>query len=144
MRRRLVALLAVAALTCLSMNIAQAAALRLAPILLDLRAGTATSTLRVWNEDSKPVWVQVRVFRWTQVNGKDVLETTRDVVVSPPMSALAPGSENLIRVVRVTQRPLEIRESYRLIVDQLPDPGERRPGTVNVLVRHALPLHFSP
>lgn len=131
------------ALLCLFGSPSQAASLRVAPIQLDLPSGTAASTVRVWNDDPATVRVQVRVFKWTQVNGRDVLEPTRDVVASPPMSTLAPGSENLVRVVRTSTRPVDGRESYRLLIDQLPDPQQRRPGTVNVLVRHAIPLYFT-
>lgn len=123
-------------------NIAQAASVRVAPISLDLRNGANASSVRVWNDDREPLNVQVRIFRWTVRNGKDVLEPTQDVVVSPPMTVLRPGDENTIRVVRVKKQPVEGRESYRLIIDQLPDRTKRRPGTVNVLVRHAIPVYF--
>lgn len=122
---------------------AEATSLRVSPITLDLSAGTAASTIRLWNNDRKSVNVQVRVFRWTKVKGKDRLEPTTDVVASPPMTRLAPGSENLVRVVRVTKRPLQAKESYRLMVDELPDTSKRTAGKVNVLVRHSIPVHFS-
>jgi fimbrial chaperone protein len=141
---RLVTQIAVALLMCWSASTSQAASLRVAPILLDLQGGTVTSTLRLWNEDKQAVRVQVRVFKWTRVHGKDVLEPTRDVVASPPMTALPPGSEILIRVVRTSVRPLDSKESYRVVVDQLPESRKRKAGVVNVLVRHAIPLYFAP
>jgi fimbrial chaperone protein len=122
---------------------AGASSLRVSPVGIDLKAGTAASTVRIWNNDRQPVNVQVRVFRWTKVNGKDRLEPTADVVASPPMTKLGAGSENLIRVVRVTKRAIEGKESYRLMVDELPDPRKQKPGTVNVVVRHSIPVHFS-
>jgi fimbrial chaperone protein len=90
------------------------------------------------------VQVQVRVFRWTVVDGNDVLEPTRDVVASPPMTVLVPGAENLIRVVRVSDKPPADGERYRLLIDELPDPNRQRAGRVNVLVRHAIPVTFLP
>jgi fimbrial chaperone protein len=140
---RFLALVGTVAFFCLFGAVAQAASLRVAPISLDLPSGTSASVVRVWNDDSAPVQVQIRVFKWTQRNGQDVLEPTRDVVASPPMTQLAPGTENLIRVVRTSTTPVNGRESYRLLIDQLPDPGQARPGTVSVLVRHAIPLYFA-
>lgn len=128
----------------LGLSTAGAASLRVSPTKLDLRAGTAASTIRVWNDEKTPIGVQVRIFRWTKVNGKDRFEPTTDVVVSPPMSKLAGGSENLVRVVRVTKKPLLEQESYRLMVDQLPGIKRTAPGTVNVVIRHSIPVLFTP
>lgn len=122
---------------------AEASSLRVAPISLKLAAQEPSGVVRVWNDGAEPVRVQVRVFRWKVVNGKDVLEPTNDVVASPPMTTLVPGAENLIRVVRVAKRPLAEKEGYRLLVDELPDPAKQRAGTVTVLVRHAIPVVFS-
>jgi fimbrial chaperone protein len=121
----------------------QASSLRVAPISMALDAQQETGTLRVWNDGRSPIQVQVRVFRWTVVDGRDVLEATRDVVASPPMTKLVPGGENLIRVVRVSNRPIAKTEGYRLLIDELPQPGQQRAGTVQVLVRHAIPVVFS-
>lgn len=136
------ALLALAMLAGLTAGSA-ASSLRVAPIGLKLSAPQQAGVIRVWNDGRSPIQVQVRVFRWTVVGGKDVLTPTQDVVASPPMATLSPGVENLIRVVRVSGRPIAGKEGYRLIVDELPNPAEQRAGTINVLVRHAIPVVFS-
>ncbi|MFN7102285.1 MAG: molecular chaperone [Pseudorhizobium sp.] len=128
---------------CLSAGIVNAAELRVSPITLDLKAGTSASTVRVWNDAAKPTTVQVRVFRWTKVNGKDHLEPTQDVVASPPVTKLAPGTENLIRVVRVGKAPVRGVEAYRLLIDELPDASKKVPGQINVMIRHSIPVRFS-
>ena len=135
-------LAAMLAFACLAVTDVGAASIRVAPIQLVVAGGAATTTLRVWNTDKSPVQIQVRVFRWTQKNGEDVLTPTKDVVVSPPISTLKPGAENLIRIVRVAKTPVDEVESYRILVDQLPDPKANKPGVVSVLVRHAIPLFF--
>lgn len=122
---------------------ANAASLRVSPVVLDLKAPTAAATVRVWNDARQPINVQVRVFRWVQRNGENVYEQTNDVVASPPITTLQPRGENLIRIVRTTNRPVGGEESYRLIVDELPDPSRRQAGTVSLVVRHSIPLFFS-
>jgi len=57
---------------------------------------------------------------------------------------LKPGGENVIRIVRVASTPVTARESYRVLVDQLPDPKAAKAGVVSILVRHAIPLFFDP
>lgn len=120
-----------------------AASLRVAPVVLDLRAPTAASSIRVWNEARRPINVQVRVFRWFQRNGEDVYEATNDVVASPPMTTLKPGGENLVRIVRTSKRPVQKEESYRLVVDELPDARRQKGGTVVLVVRHSIPVFFT-
>lgn len=122
---------------------AEGAALRVAPVGFNLTGGTAASTLRIWNEDKRPIAVQVRVFRWFKVDGKERLEPTRDVVASPPITTLKPGTENLVRIVRVKKAPTEGREAYRLVVDQLPDADRKGTGQVEIVVRHSIPVFFS-
>lgn len=133
------------ALACLAVTGANAASLRVAPVYLDVAHGGNATTLRVWNSGSSTVLVQVRVYRWTHNKGSDdVLTPTTAVVASPPIATLKPGGENLIRIVRVATTPVTAREDYRVLVDQLPDPKGARAGVVDILVRHAIPLHFEP
>lgn len=135
--------IAASLLACLIGGTVEAASLRVSPIAIDLKAGSAASTLRLWDDGLRPVNVQVRVFRWTKVNGRDRLDPTTDVVASPPISKLTPGTENLIRVVRVSKQPINGTEAYRLFVDELPEARKPLPGQINVLVRHSIPVHFS-
>lgn len=130
------------ALSLALMARADAGALRVAPVLLDVSAPQQASTLTIWNDGQKPINVQVRVMRWRQVNGADVLEPTSDVVVSPPISTLSAGGENVIRVVRVSKTPASGEESYRLLVDELPDPADARGGAVTLVLRHSIPVFF--
>jgi fimbrial chaperone protein len=88
--------------------------------------------------------VQIRVFRWRQAGGRDVLEPTTDVVASPPATTLPPGADYLVRVVRTAERPPAQEESYRLLVDELPDRSQRRAGTVAFVLRYSIPLFFGP
>ena len=118
------------------------ATLRVAPVSLEITNGAQASTVRIWNDDREPLHVQVRIFRSREQGGQTVLEPTQEVVASPPITTLLPGSENIIRVVRVSDQPVQGRETYRLIVDELPDPSAQQAGTVSILVRHAIPVTF--
>lgn len=95
----------VPASTCL------AGSLRVAPILLEIPAPAATATLNLRNEGDRDMHVQMRVFRWTGTRADPTLEPTSDVVVSPPAAMLTPGTEYVVRVVRVTKKPVDGEES---------------------------------
>lgn len=130
------------AFACLCAARVEAASLRVAPTTLDLQAPDSAATLNLRNEDSRPISVQIRVFRWTQSRDADRLEPTTDVVASPPSQTLGPNADYVVRVVRIGKQPVAGEESYRVVVDELPDPARRRPGVVNLVVRYSVPVFF--
>lgn len=142
-KRSLAIALVIATFAGLAATSAFPATLRVAPISVRAGHGTNATSVRIWNDGREPLNVQVRIFRWRVEKGKDILEPTRDVVVSPPMTTLVPGTENLIRIIRTANQPVSERESYRLIVDQLPKAaGMGKSGTISILLRHAIPVYF--
>ncbi len=120
---------------------ASAASLQVAPVLLEVAAPGATTTVTLRNTGVSPITTQVRVFRWIQDGGKERFEPTEDVVASPPAAELRPGQDYVVRVVRLAKTPLAGEEAYRLLIDELPQPTQRG-RAVNFVVRHALPLFF--
>ena len=126
-----------------TMSAAAAGSLRVAPILLEVPAPGATTTLNLRNEGNRNLHVQIRVFRWTGTQSEPVLEPTSDVVVSPPAATLTPGTEYVVRVVRVTRQPVAGEESYRVLVDELPDPADGRANTVRFAFRYSIPAFFA-
>jgi len=121
---------------------AQAASLQVAPVLVDVTAPGAASTVTLRNEGTTPINAQIRVFRWSLVNGQEKLEPTDDVVASPPSVTLTPKGQYVTRVVRVSKQPVTGEESYRLLVDQLPDLTHQKSGAVNLLMRYSIPVFF--
>ena len=120
-----------------------AASLQVSPILVDVAAeGAAATSVTLRNSSNKPVNTQMRVFRWTQSNGEDQYEETTDVVASPPMVTMRPNGEYVVRIVRSSRAPIRGEESYRLVADELPDAAAKNSGTINLLVRHSVPVFF--
>lgn len=124
-------------------SVLAAGSLRVAPILLDVAAPGATTTLNLRNEGDRNLHVQIRVFRWTGTQSEPTLEPTADVVVSPPAATLTPGTEYVVRVVRVTRQPIAGEESYRVLVDEIPDVVADRANTVRFAFRYSIPVFFS-
>jgi fimbrial chaperone protein len=140
MRARLASVSGIALIFCTAPS--NAASVRVAPTTADLLAPDSATTFNLRNEDNRPLNVQIRVFRWTQTGGADRLAPTTDVVASPPSQALEPNADYVVRVVRPAKQPVAGEESYRVVVDELPDPSRRQPGVVNVVLRYSLPVFF--
>jgi fimbrial chaperone protein len=120
----------------------RAASLQVAPVNIEVQAPTAAATLQLRNVGTTPLNAQLRVFRWVQVNGEDKLEPTDDVVASPPIAQLAPNADYTVRLVRVSRQPVSKGESYRLLVDELPDPKTQQNRAVTFVLRYSIPVFF--
>ena len=141
--RRLTLTAAAALLILAAPGLAAAGSLQVTPVTIDLNGGRKSATLTLTNVDSAPVNVQARVFRWTREGGKERLEPTTDVVASPPATRMAPGAVQTIRVVRVSNTPARAEESYRILIDELPDPERQRAGEVAMVLRQSIPIFFT-
>jgi fimbrial chaperone protein len=120
-----------------------AASLQVAPVTIDLPASAKAASLTLRNLGDAPMNAQVRVYRWSQENGEEQLTPTTDLVASPPAAQLKASQGQVVRVVRVTDKPVEGEESYRLVIDEVP----QRPGSsgarVNFFVRYSIPIFFA-
>jgi fimbrial chaperone protein len=123
---------------------ALAGALEVAPVKIQVDLPQTATTVTVSNPGSEPIAAQLRIFRWSHRNGRDELAPTRDVVASPPLTQLAPGQPYVVRIVRVAKAPVQGEESYRLIVDEIPDPRTARPNFgPRFAIRQSIPIFFS-
>lgn len=120
-----------------------AGVVQISPVLLDLTGDNAVGVVNFGNQDHEPTTIQVRVFKWRQANGQESLEPTGDVVASPPMAEIAPGASLSIRVVRASGTPISGEDSYRLVIDQLPQARDSGKAVVAMLLRQVLPVFFS-
>ncbi|HTI66917.1 MAG TPA: molecular chaperone [Caulobacteraceae bacterium] len=121
---------------------AAAAAISVAPVLIEFDAGRRTAVLEVAGPSAEPVTVQVRLFRWSQSGGEDVYEPTDDIGFSPPMFQLPPGGRQVVRLLLRAGPPAEREAAYRVFVDEIP--GADRPGAVQMQIRMILPLFVAP
>ncbi len=120
----------------------EAASLAVSPIRVEVLQPANSGAVTLRNESPRPVVGQVRVFEWTLREGKDHFAPTDHVVASPPIVQIAPGSETLVRLLRIQGEPIRGEKSYRLVVDEVPVADRVRNIGVNLAVRYALPLFF--
>lgn len=122
---------------------AKSSGLQVSPIGLSVAAKAQAEALWLTNTGAETIHAQVRVFRWTQADGKDFLEPSRDLVVSPPMVTIAPGDRQMVRVIRQVAPPEGAEAAYRVLVDELPVDGAKKEGLQFVL-RYSIPVFLSP
>lgn len=121
-----------------------AASLQVSPIRLDFAAEAQTRELWLSNSGDAPLRAQVRVQQWSQADGEDRLEPTRELVATPAIVEIAPGQRQLVRIVRLQPTPSTVERSFRLIVDELPYAAAQAGSGLNFLLRYSVPVFVAP
>lgn len=119
---------------------ALAAALQVSPIRLDLSADKPAAALTLHNDGSVPLDAQVRVFAWTQSLDDDHLERTAVIVASPPIVRIEPNGDQTIRILRLGDAPLAREETYRLLIDEIPNGQTAQSTGVRMQLRYSVPV----
>lgn len=126
-------------------SVGQAAVLQVSPVRVEFGNAERAQALNIANSGKRDLEAQVRVMRWTQENGQEHLVPADDMVVSPAIVRVAPGKQQVVRLVRVQPGPVAQELSYRVFVDELPGPPALAASTgVKVLMRYSIPAFVAP
>jgi fimbrial chaperone protein len=111
-------------------NVAWAGGFSLSPLRLSIPARESSNSVVAENSGDAPIVIQVRPLQWTQRDGKDVREETRDLVVNPPIFKLAPGEQQLVRVASRLGPPATDERAYRAVFTEIPsrEAPQTQPG----------------
>jgi fimbrial chaperone protein len=139
---RLVPVLIVAVvIVLLGGGLAQAQSLMVIPVNLQMAPEQRATTLTVINRGDIETSIQIRAYAWNQQSGDDQLATSDAVMVSPPLTSIAPGASQVVRLI-LRQLPQGHEATYRILLDQIPPPAA--PGVVRVVLRMSIPIFAQP
>lgn len=120
-----------------------AASLQMYPITVNFCDGETARPIYIKNTGNAPIGTQMRLYQWQQKENKDVLTPTQTVISSPPIASIPAGKQQLVRIIAPAGSQGK-EQSYRLIVDELPDSQNNNAGSqVKFLLRYSVPVFFS-
>lgn len=134
-----VALLA-AALGCAS---AAAASLQISPVSIRFDGEQRATVITLQNLGETAIYGQVRVYRWDQQNGEDVLTPTRDLLASPPIIRIAPQSDQSVRLVRAVPGAGDAESSYRVLIYEIAGTDHPACTGVDIRLRYSVPVFMA-
>jgi len=123
---------------------AQAADLQVTPVLVEFAPAQQAQALYLANSGQQPLQAQVRVLQWSQEDGQEHLEPTRDVIASPAIVEVGPGQRQIVRLIRLQPSPATRERSYRVLVDELPGAQRRDSTGLQFLLRYSIPVFVQP
>lgn len=123
---------------------AQASSFNISPIRAELSAAHPTEVLTLTNADDAPVVVEVRVVKWSQVDGAEQLDDTRELLATPPVLQI-PGTKDQIVRVALRREPDPASEmTYRLIYQEIPQATAPASTGLRVALRLSIPVFVAP
>lgn len=125
---------------------ASAAGLRISPVRLDLSRSHPSSQVELSNLTGAPVAVQIRAYAWTQVDGEDRYEPTKDLFFAPPIVTVPAQGRTAVRFRLRAAAPAKAEAAYRVYFQELPPPGALdQPGAgATFRIRFGVPVFVLP
>jgi fimbrial chaperone protein len=138
---RIAAAITAAMLGVCAADAAHAQSITVLPVSIQMLPGQRATSLNIINHGLVESAVQVRAFVWLQVDGRDELVASDDLVASPPLATIAPGAIQVVRLV--LRKPVVGKEAtYRILLDQIPPAAA--PGSVRIALRLSIPVAAPP
>jgi fimbrial chaperone protein len=119
---------------------AAAGNLSVAPVRAELGSAQGTAIITVHNIDDAPIVVQARPATWSQPDGADRLEDTRELLVTPPLFTIPAKGQQVLRIA-LLRKPDPARElDYRLVLTEVPPPPDPEFKGLRLALRITLPV----
>ncbi len=110
------------------------------PLRVTFEANKTSEVVTVRNTDAKPLLLQPSVARWSQVDGQEVLEPTRDILLSPPLVEIPAGESQTIRLALRREADASMQRSYRLILQEVPRNAPATSTQVTMALKITIPV----
>src|SRR5258708_1440788 len=123
---------------------AHASTFNISPIRAQLTGGHRTEALTIMNADDSPVVVQIRVVRWSQSNGAEQLDDTRELLATPPVLQIPANGQQIVRVALRREPDPSQELTYRVIFEEVPQAAPHDFTGLRVALRLSIPVFVAP
>lgn len=122
----------------------KASSIRVTPVRLQLLENQKITSFEITNEADEPLTAQLHVVKWTQHEGKDVHEKTKDILITPPIVKIAPHETQLVRVGLLIPRDPKKGGTYRVVINEVQEPSDVPFQGIKTILEIRVPLLVSP
>ncbi len=125
-------------------NFVHAGSFSVTPLRIELSKSESTRIINLQNLESKPVTVQLYVMAWAHKDGNDQYTPTRDVIVTPQIFHLRANGLQIIRAGLLRKPDVSEELSYRLFIEEIPEPPASDFKGVQLALKISLPIFVAP
>ena len=132
--------------TALTANIANAeATFQIWPIYPKIESREKATAIWLKNTGKDEAFVQIRVLKWQQIDGKNNYTEQTEIIPSPPIVIIKPDEKTMLRLSRPQLTPSGQENAYRIIIDELPIKPNDETQTlekpkISFQMRYSIPL----
>jgi fimbrial chaperone protein len=125
-------------------GVANAQQVSVSPLRITFKNDQQSEIVTIRNTSKQMFTIQPKVLRWSQKDGQDVHEASRDVIVAPPIIDVPAGETQVIRLA--LKRPPEANKelSYRLFIQQVVAPQKLNSTGLSLAWNLSLPIFVLP
>lgn len=131
-------------LMLLAADMAVAGSFSVSPVRANISPDARVVALRVHNSGTELASIQAELMLWSQHNGEEQFEPSREVLVTPPIFTVPPGETQVIRIGLRRPPGPDTELSYRLFLQELPPPIPDNFQGLRVVTRMSLPVFVAP
>lgn len=136
--------LALATLVLLAGTAAAEGQFQVEPTRVDLSTKAPAGAVIVTNHGHTPLRLEAKAFRWTDdVDGAAQLTPATEIVIRPSLVEVPPGASKTLRV-GTTALSAATEGTFRVFIEELPDPKAQKRGQITVLTRIGVPIFLAP
>jgi fimbrial chaperone protein len=115
------------------------------PVTFNLSPNKPMSILRLTNNGESDLRLQVHAVKWGSDGYNETQVDTDDIILNPPVFMLKPGQQQFMRFGLRSVVPPGKEQSYRLIVDEIPDETSVGKSVgIRTALRVSIPVFIDP
>jgi fimbrial chaperone protein len=115
------------------------------PVTFNLSPNKPMSILRLTNNGESDLRLQVHAMKWGTDGYNETQVDTDDIILNPPVFMLKPGQQQFMRFGLRSVVPPGKEQSYRLIVDEIPDETSVGKSVgIRTALRVSIPVFIAP
>lgn len=117
----------------------------ISPVRVEFSPGNETQVVRITNEGSETLSIQVESLRWSQdEEGNDRFEPAENVIAVPTVFSVEPGQRQIVRVGILDPTYSAVEQAYRLFFTELAPPATDAEPGVSMRLRISIPAFVAP
>jgi fimbrial chaperone protein len=114
------------------------------PVKIIFDSNKKIADLRIKNETSEKVTIQLRAYEWLQdEEGKDTYSPTEDLVYFPRIFTLEGDQERRIKI-GYDKKPSNVEKTFRLYLEELPQAVTSGTPQLRVAIKIGMPIFVLP
>jgi fimbrial chaperone protein len=124
---------------------ANAAEFTVTPVRIFMTPRDRAVAVTVTNDGNEEIVMQADLYDWKQTpDGTDQLVLTEDMILSPPILKVPPKSRQVVRLARLVPPSLDVEQTYRLIVREIPEARSQADLSLQLSLAFSLPVFITP